>query len=127
MFDILKPGGIAIVMVPSYNPVLKILNLFSYLKPQTNNFFRKLFKKEKLTRNRSKSGLHVYPIFYNWKPFFEYRMTKKQFELVCMLSGFTIIESLPTLHMKTPFKLLNKILEKIPFLHNHHHVCVLKK
>jgi SAM-dependent methyltransferase len=117
-----------------------------------SNIIRKLLKKKpldktrKLSYNRRKSTSYViYPTFGD---FFEYRFRKNQFEDILVKSGFTIIESVPIGHMDgiyhefgrlfTTFKnwefhpniigkVLNTLLSKKPFCHNHMHLCVVRK
>ncbi|MGP8321850.1 MAG: class I SAM-dependent methyltransferase [Methanosarcinaceae archaeon] len=124
MYKILKPGGIAIITIPSFNKVFQIQNFLSYFNPKLNNTIRKIFGKKSLHRNKKILSYHIYPQFGE---FFEFRFTPKQFEQICLDTGFSIIESIPTLHMKSKSKLLNKLLLKIPFFHNHHHACVVQK
>lgn len=150
IYDILRPGGIAIITVPSVNLIRKTGNLLeriiSPFDPRKNNYIRKLLKKEPFPkRNTTGFSYYVYPQFGN---FFEYQLTPKQFEDACHLAEFEIIESLPIAHMDGLYHIfgkglvkyedyrfapnalgnaINSLFKKIPFLHNHMHLCVLKK
>ena len=74
--------------------------------------------------------------------------TPRQFTKICKKEGFKIIESKPIAHVDGLFhifgsplitfkdwqfklsrtgKILNKFMSKIPFFHNHMHICVVKK
>jgi len=107
---------------------------------------KKPVKKTNLSHNRNKSDLYM--IFPTFGIFFEYVFRKKQFEDAISECGFTIIESVPIGHMDGVYhefgklfvtfknwkfhpnvfgRLLNALLSKIPFCHNHMHLCVVKK
>ncbi|MFA5074959.1 MAG: class I SAM-dependent methyltransferase [Candidatus Babeliales bacterium] len=145
MYNCLKPGGIAIVTVPSFNFIRKSLYFFSFFDFRKYNLIRKIFKKKELKYNGKKFSYYIDPQIGK---FFEYRFTPKQFINICKKSGFDIIESKPIAHVDGLFhifgpplvyfkdwqftlskfgKFVNKILSKIPFMHNHMHLCVLKK
>ncbi len=80
--------------------------------------------------------------------FYEYIFTKKEFERALRSVGFEIVESVPIGHIDRLYhefgrvfvsfknrkfkvnylgKLMNYFLLKIPFCHNHMHLCVVKK
>lgn len=145
LFDIIKPGGMAIVTVPSFNNLRKIRYLLDLLDPRKNKAIRKLFKKKSLLRNGKRFSYYIDP---QYGKFFEYRFTPHQFESICKNSGFEIIKSVPIAHIDGLFHsfgkplvkfenwkfslsrfgyFVNTIFSKIPFLHNHMHMCVLKK
>lgn len=159
MFNVLKPGGIAVITVPSFNLIRKLKFSFRFLYDgirfldlRKNNSLRrfcgkKLYPDWYVCRNGKKNGYYVNPQFGH---FFEYRFTKKQFEKICTDAGFEILESLPfgdidglyhnfgypfawLSHDKSEIvvtragRVLNFVLSKIPFLHNHMHACVLVK
>lgn len=101
---------------------------------------------QKLAYNRSKSNLYnIYPVFGD---FYEYRFTKKEFENAFIRTGFRIVESIPIAHLDGIYhefgrlfisfhnwefypnimgKCLNTLLSKVPFCHNHMHLCVVTK
>jgi len=160
MYRILKPGGVAIITVPSFNLIRKVkkyfyidevnyfLNLIRIVK--RSNTLRRLLKKKLITNKFSynRSKLDLYNIYPRFGDFFEYRLTKKQFEDALLGVGFTLIESVPIAHMDGVYhefgklfvsfknwefspniigRYLNNLLSRIPFCHNHMHLCVVKK
>jgi SAM-dependent methyltransferase len=145
MYDVLKPGGIAVITVPSFNFLRRWQYRLSFLDIRKINFIRKFFGKKLLYRNRKKYSYFIDPQYGN---FFEFRFTPRQYENICRKAGFKIIESAPISHIDGFFhtfgsrfvtfkdwefkvsrtaRVLNWLLSKIPFLHNHMHVCVVKK
>jgi Methylase involved in ubiquinone/menaquinone biosynthesis len=145
LYDVLKPGGIAIITVPSLNIWRRIrrpLKLFYY-----SNFFRRnILKKPPLPeRNKKDFAYYVHPVRGD---FFEYRLKPSEFKTACQEAGFKIIASLPIYHLDGLYhdgmglfakyencrfivspagKIINRILKLIPFFHNHMHACVLQK
>lgn len=122
------------------NPI-KIIN--------RSNSIRRLFKKPqincKFSYNRGKSKFIIYPTFGS---FFEYRYTKSEFENALIRAGFKIVESVPISQMDGLYhefgrlfvsfknweffpnvigRYLNGLLSRMPFLHNHIHLCVVEK
>ncbi|KKQ10954.1 MAG: class I SAM-dependent methyltransferase [Candidatus Babeliales bacterium] len=145
MYDVLKPGGIAIVTVPSFNKIRQMKYFYRMFDLRKYNFIRKFFGKKLLKKNGKRFSFYIDPQYGN---FYEYRLTKKQFENICKRAGFQILESAPIAHIDGLFheigaplvtfkdwkfklsksgKLLNKLFSSVPFLHNHMHACVLKK
>jgi SAM-dependent methyltransferase len=157
LYDILKPGGIGVVSIQSFNPIrrlkyfLSFLNIIRFLDMRKNNVVRKWFHKKPypewvVKRAGKKNSYYIYP---QYGAFCEYRLTRKQFEALCKDVGFEILESIPTDHIagiyqefgwplvtlnkdddfdvKTPGYVVNKVLSKIPFFQNHSHVCVVQK
>lgn len=149
LLKVLKPGGIAIVTVPSFNFIRSIISFFSPLtelaNPLTNPLIRKIFSCPSLPAKNGNKPYYIYP---QRGPFFEYWLTPKQFEDICRKSGFEIIESTPICHIDGLYHifgsslvkfqdwrfhvypqgaLLNYIFRKFPFFHNHMHLCVLRK
>ncbi len=160
MYRVLKYGGIAIITVPSFNLIRKIktylyINEIGYftrpirMVKQSNTLRRILGRKtpaKKLSYNRNQ--LDLYNIWPTFGDFFEYRLTKKEFEDVLLGVGFRIIESTPIAHMDGIYHefsrllvsfrnwefspsiigtCLNRLLSKVPFCHNHMHLCVVRK
>lgn len=148
-YRLLKPGGIAVITVPSFNTIRKIKYFFGKnfidLNPKRNNLIRSWLKKDKLVRNQNGFKFYVHPQFGN---FFEYRLTPEEFEYQCLQVGFKIIESVSISHIDGLFAefgqklcrfenwkfyptpigtFLNNTFRKIPFFHNHMHACVLTK
>ncbi len=145
LYNVLKPGGIGIITVPSFNLLRRISYALSFIDPRKNNLVRKAFSKPHRKWNRKRFSYYIDPQRGN---FFEYRFTPKQFETVCKRAGFDIIESTPIAHIDGLFHsvfrpfvsfknwefkvsksgvLLNKLFKKVPFLHNHMHACVVRK
>jgi 2-polyprenyl-3-methyl-5-hydroxy-6-metoxy-1,4-benzoquinol methylase len=153
LHDILKPGGIGVVSVPSFNLIrrlkyfLSFLNNIKFLDIRKNNVVRTWFhKKPYPARNGKKKSYYIYP---QYRTFSEYRLTKKQFEQLCRDVGFEILESVPTDHIAGIYQefgwplvslnrdgdfdvkpignFVNRLFAKIPFFHNHFHVCVVQK
>jgi len=157
MYDVLKPGGVGVITVPSFNYFRKIqyffdtyfFNIFNIKK---NNLLRRILGKKQIQRNGKKDGYFIHPQVGN---FFEYRFTLKQFKDICQKAGFSIIEDAPidyidgfyqsfgphTIFKKLSlikvvngaFKVnflgscLNGILKSFPSFNNHMHVCIVKK
>ncbi|GAK57907.1 methyltransferase type 11 [Candidatus Vecturithrix granuli] len=149
LYRVLKPGGIAIITVPSLNRVRQIKYVLekylSCLHPRKNNMIRKLFGKKQLQRNTHGFKFYVFPQFGK---FFEYRLTPREFERECMKAHFNILHSIPISHIDglyhefgTMFcqfrnwkfypnragKFLNTVLTRIAFFHNHMHALILTK
>lgn len=144
-YDALKPGGIAVVTVPSFNKLRQIQYFLSYFDPRKYNFIRRMFGKKLFHFNKKVHGWYVDPQIGN---FYEYRFTPKQFEQLCKDAGFEIIKSVPIAQVDglfhSPFrpllkfknwdfeisrlgKIVNWLFSLIPFFHNHMHACVLRK
>ena len=150
IWRVLRPGGIAIVTVPSLNTIRRIVDLVDrsrhYVNPRRNALVRKVFRKKPLSGRMSREFLYyVYP---PGGPFFEYRLTPKEFESACIVAGFQILKSVPISHIdglyhlfgarlvkfenwefevSRPGAIINNLFRRIPFFHNHMHACVLKK
>jgi len=152
----LKPGGIAIVTIPSHNLIRRIsaplTKLFATLRefrnPRNINFVRRVFGRTPLSRDELEN-----PLYYVHPPrgrFFEYRLTPREFEKACMKSGFKILKSVPIAHIDGLYHscghlfvkfdkshwvfvvsklgtVINNVLTRIPFMHNHMHACILQK
>lgn len=156
MYRVLKDEGVAIITVPSFNLIRKIKKFLHinemnpYMLAARSNIIRRILGEKPVTKripyNRNKSNLYnVYPVFGDFR---EYHFTKKEFEDVLLRAGFTIIESVPIAHIDGIYhefgrlfvsfhnwefypnimgEGLNKLLSKVPFCHNHMHLCVVKK
>lgn len=139
IYDKLTPGGIAFITVPSFNYLRRLRNLLSRIS----------IKKMLSPKKRNRGIYHINPPYGD---FFEYVLTKKEFETACREVGFKIIESRPIYHIDGLYRIfnpifgdkfiafkswqfivsrkanmLNKLLKKIPYLHNHMHACLLMK
>ena len=121
MLRVLRPGGTAIVTVPSFNLVRQ-----------------KKYKKEPNDK---------YYVFKVADKFFEYRFTPEEFRFECLEAGFEIVGDEPISHLDGMYHellapigwkdwkfspsdeclKLNEEYKKIPFYHNHMHCAVLRK
>ena len=119
MKRVLKPDGILIVTVPSFN----------------------LFRQKRYTK-----GDGYYKFMAN-RTFYEYRFTPDEFRDICINAGFRIIRDIPISHMDGMFHekladvefknwmfypsksclIINDEYKKIPFFHNHQHLAICQK
>ncbi|OGS06484.1 MAG: hypothetical protein A2270_07305 [Elusimicrobia bacterium RIFOXYA12_FULL_51_18] len=157
MWRVLKKGGYALVIVPSFNYIRRIkypLGIYhirslagllkrAIISKLSNSPSEKIYKTS--LKTLKKTDFHSWPALGD---FYEYRLTKKQFEDQLLAAGFSIIDSVPTSQIDGVYhefgsvfvslknhtfypnavgKWLNSTLSKIPFCHNHMHLCVVKK
>ena len=156
MHRVLKPGCFGIVIVPSFNLIRRMKYRVGLLHVEAAllglkkvNFVRRLFGKPPAPRApRGKSPLKQYKRWPLLGDFFEYRFTKGEFERELVNGGFEIVESVPTSLMDGVYhefgprfvalrdytfyanaagRWLNDTLSKMPFVHNHMHLCVVRK
>jgi len=105
LFNILKPGGIAIITVPSFNYLRQIKLFlekhFRALSLRKNNYVRKLLKKKLLPTERNVVGYkgYSYYVYPQFGDFFEYRLKPNEFEDICQATGFELLESVPIAHI----------------------------
>ena len=125
IFRILKPGGTAIITVPCFNLIRRIKHPFT---------------RDKLIFYFKKKG--------EPKKFFEYRFSPDYFPEVVRANGFEVLEEKPfalidgiyheldPLHIFVKFShwkfdpedfWLNRLLAKIPYLHSHMQIVVVRK
>jgi hypothetical protein len=133
--------------------VLYVHELCHYMNPiraaKRWNRLRRVFGKRALPEspyNRGASGPYeIYPVFGD---FFEYRLKRGEFEDALRQAGFTILKSAPVAHLDgllhefgrffvrfdhwrlRPSMLgtaANALLSRVPFCHNHMHLCVVAK
>lgn len=137
-YQILSDDGMAVLTVPCFNHFRRIRYIISRINPKNYN-------KNKNIAGKSGFLYNVSPLYGD---FFEYWMTPSQFNQVCINSGFKIIFSTPINHEFGTYqifgklagnctigniqlnkfgKLLNVLLKKIPFFHNHMYPVILKK
>ena len=152
LLRVLEPGAVALITVPCLNwlrrfkgPLCGITHIF-----RANPVLRKMLGKKTFAHYgwnlySRKYKWHVYP---EWGDFYEYRFKREEFESIIQKAGFGIIESVPLYpvdglyhefgrlvakyeHCKFVVyphsKLLNVLFSKIPFFHNHMHLCVVRK
>jgi SAM-dependent methyltransferase len=150
MFEILRPGGIAVVTVPSANLLRRLGDARHALerlrRPRANPVLRRAFGKSPLPRPaRNPFGYAVFP---RSGAFFEYRLTPAQFRKACTDAGFQIRDSRPISHVDGLYhslggrwirfehwqftvppwlSVVDRALRFVPFVHNHMHLCVLRK
>jgi len=156
MYRVLKKGSYALIIVPSLNYIRRIKYPLGIYHIRTclkrSNFIRKIFRKPILIYGNCTRKIPRDPKFKYWRDskgdFYEYRLTKKEFEEQLRNGGFSIIESVPTSQIDGIYhefgkafvsitnhtfypnvfgRMLNSILSQIPFCHNHMHLCVVRK
>ncbi|MFH1352767.1 MAG: class I SAM-dependent methyltransferase [bacterium] len=105
LFNVLKPGGTAIITVPSFNHLrqfkLYIDKYFRFLCLRKNNFIRKLLRKKLLPTKRNVVGYrgYMYYVYPQFGDFLEYRLKPREFEDICKSTGFELLESIPISHI----------------------------
>jgi SAM-dependent methyltransferase len=159
MYRVLKPGGTAIVTVPSFNGVRKLKKALHvdeirfYGNPlrqaRLSSAVRRMAGKAPIQRpGYNRNHGFRYNVFPTFGTFFEYRLSKPEFESALRRAGLRILESAPIAHMDGIFhefgewlvkfenwkfranfagRALNATLRKFPFAHNHMHLCVVRK
>jgi len=152
MRRVLRGGQYAIITVPSFNRIRKIKAVcgYQFLKDglKGNRRLRKWLGKEPQVGNKQIPPLRLYPVHKEKGDFFEYRFSNREFEDLLIRSGFEVAESVPIAHMDGLYhefgrlfvsfrdwqfhanlcgRWLNRFLSRFPFLHNHMHLCVVRK
>ena len=152
MHRVLQNGGKALITVPCFNHLrrLKIPLRWITGNLRRNSLVRKLFRKKVLTNNKwhHRDDIFKYHTYPEYGEFYEYRMTPLEFREAIGRCGFTIVEDVPLYHIGGLFhefgglfvrhnrfkfsvfphgKLLNLLLSKVPYFHNHMHLCVITK
>jgi SAM-dependent methyltransferase len=151
LYRVTRPGGVMIVTIPSYNYVRQIkailFKISDRLNPKRNNLVRRLFGRKELDKTK-----YLFTTVPRYGGFFEYEFTHQQFESELRKAGWTILESIPDMlidgiyHDLNPGKLLvkwdnekyvfqpsliakklNGLLSKFRWLHNHMHLCIVRK
>lgn len=148
---VLEPGGYAVVTVPSVNHIRRVkYDLGVYRARErlvTIGLVRKLFRQAPAVVE----GPNFPRLYRRWpiaRVFLEYRFTRCEFDKELKRAGFKIVESVPAYQMDGLYhefgravvdwrnwrfypnplgRLLNAALSKVPFLHNHMHLCVVRK
>jgi SAM-dependent methyltransferase len=152
IYRVLTPGGKALITVPCFNYLRKIKVPVRFITSnlRRNSLMRKLFRKKQLMNNKwhFRGDIFKYRTYPEYGEFYEYRMTPDEFRESLHRCGFKIIEDIPLYHIdglyhefgrlfsrhyqwkfKVYFhgKILNWLLYKFPFFHNHMHLCVVTK
>lgn len=150
LWRVLKPGGIAVVTVPSLNTLRRLGQTWgkfrSQFDPRRGAALRRMLGKSPLSPNKEEQGPHN--VFLHKGRFFEYRLRPGEFEQCCRQAGFQILRSAPISHIDGIYhlfgprlirfenwaffptrtaKAMNEAFKKIPFFHNHMHACVVTK
>lgn len=86
---VLRPGGVAVISVPSFTALRRLKAL--------RRRVTRLFDQPRANR-RGLNGF-IYEPYPDDGPFFEYRLTKEEFEAAVLNAGFEIMHSLPTHHL----------------------------
>ncbi len=146
---ILCEGGVAIITVPSFNLIRQMKHTVRKIvgKAKADHRVRNLFGKS-VRLSTPTTPKYLYYVFPCPEDFFEYRLTKSEFENVLLRNGFALLESAPICQMDgiyhefwpslVKFKgwrfyptlagsLLNWVLGLFPFVHNHMHLCAVRK
>jgi len=152
MWRVLAPGGVALVTVPCLNLLRRLKGPFCGITRvvRANPILRGILGKKKHKHYRwnlydPRYKYHVYP---EWGDFYEYRFTPREFEEILQESQFQIVDSVPIHQIDGLYhefgrlfakyehckfvvypngKVLNWLFSKIPFFHNHMHLCVVRK
>lgn len=152
MYRVFMPGGKALITVPCCNYLrrLKVPLRWITSNLRRNALIRKLFKKKALANNKwhRRGNTFKYRTYPEYGGFYEYRMTPTEFREALMRCGFIIIEDVPLYQIDGLFhefgrlfachnqwkfkvypqgKILNWLLSKVPFFHNHMHLCIVTK
>ena len=152
MRRVLKPGSVALITVPCLNWLRRLKGPFCGITHavRVNPVVRKIMGKNRYKRwgwNLC-SGRFKYHVWPEWGDFYEYRFTPHQFERFLTDAGFDILESVPLdqvggmyhefgrfmagydhckIMLYPHARIINWLFSKIPFFHNHMHLCVVKK
>jgi len=150
MYDVLRPGGTAVITVPSANTLRRIGDardsIQRRLRLKSNPALRRVFGKTDLPpAPENPFGYAVHP---REGRFFEYRLTPAQFHRACTDAGFEIVDSRPIYHIDGLYhslggrlirfehwrfivpswlRFVNRTLRRLPYFHNHMQLCVLRK
>lgn len=147
IYRVLKPDGVAIITVPCLNGVRRIKQKIFYyeFRALMGSFIKRKWKH--FNRFQKDYKFMVYPASGD---FYEYRLSKVEFLSEIKKAGFSVIEHLPLgeidgiYHELNPLKLLvkfhnwkfkvsivgrlvNNILKKWPFFHNHMQTVIVSK
>jgi SAM-dependent methyltransferase len=152
-YRVLKPGYYAVITVPSFNYIRRMkytvrahhLHLNPIKSLKRSNLVRRILGRKLITPQYVpyRAREHTVP-----ELFFQYYLTKEEFEEELIRAGFSIVKSIPIAWIDGlyhefgsrfvtfrnwqfyPTRLglfLNSLLKKIDFCHNHMHLCVVTK
>ena len=151
LYRVLKPGHHSVISVPSFNYIRRTkYTLRIYHLNPARNLIRSSTVRRVLGREPfiPRSVPWKSRLYTDSQSFWEYLFSKSEFEEELRKAGFTTVESVPIALMDgihhefgarfVPFRnwafhptrlarLLNSILGRIPFCHNHMHLCVVRK
>jgi len=95
---VLKPGGIAVVSVPSFSTLRRINHqLRSWFRPFRPRNWPGRHQPGRPVNRRGENGF-IYHVMPRQGDFFEYWLRRKEFEQEIIAAGFEIVASLPTHH-----------------------------
>lgn len=149
-FQVLKPGGVAIITVPLHNQVRRIKRRLwlNELFGLPHAVARRLLRGTSMRLNRSSAA--PYPVYPTYGPFYEYRLTPEHFLAAVRGAGFEVLAHQPFAHIDglyhelnplgllvrhkdwrfrvTPAaRALNAVLSRHPFLHSHMQAIVARR
>ncbi|UCG57071.1 MAG: class I SAM-dependent methyltransferase [Phycisphaerales bacterium] len=152
MRRVLAPGGVALVTVPSLNWLRRLKGPFCGMSHmvRANTYIRNIFGKKPHEHPgwNLRNPCYKYHVWPEWGDFFEYRFTPSQFKEILRVARYQVIESVPIHHIGGLYhefgrlaakyvhcrfvvyphtRLLNRVFSRIPFFHNHMHLCVVRK
>jgi SAM-dependent methyltransferase len=152
MLRTLEPGGVALITVPCLNHWRRLKGPFCGISHflRVNSLIRRLMGRKPLPETgwNLRPGKHRWHVYPEWGGFFEYRFTPAQFLGFIREAGYEVVESRPIhqvdglyhefgrlfvrfhrwrFKMYPHGKALNWLLSRIPFFHNHMHLCVARK
>jgi SAM-dependent methyltransferase len=152
IWRVLKPDGVALVTVPCFNWLRRLKGPFCGISHmvRVNPVVRKILGKKRYKRWgwNLYSGRFKYHVWPEWGDFYEYRFTPSEFKRILKNAQFEILESIPIdqigglyqefgwlaakyVHCRfivyPHTRLINWLFSKIPFFHNHMHLCVARK
>jgi SAM-dependent methyltransferase len=152
MRRVLKPGGVGLITVPCLNWLRRMKGPFCGISHmvRVNPLVRAAMGKRPYARwgwnlYSKRFKYHVWP---EWGEFYEYRFTPRQHEQFLKNAGLQVLESTPIdqvggmyhefgrlaakyehcrVDLRAPARLANTMFSKLPFFHNHMHLCVVNK
>jgi SAM-dependent methyltransferase len=147
-FRVLKPGGIAVISVPSFSTLRRLAcSLRSWLRPLRPRNWPGLRKPGLAVNRRGQNGF-IYHVMPRQGDFFEYWLRPEEFEREVTAAGFEIVASLPTHHYtalwsefgegwvhndhrhfrpKARAVMFHRVMRHWPFFHSFMHTIVARK